>query len=77
MGAHDFSGNDLDEQNVLAYLSSRGLVPAAGGKVRQLGGGVSNVVLAIGEGPGSMVVKQALPRLRVADEWLAPRTVQK
>jgi aminoglycoside phosphotransferase (APT) family kinase protein len=73
MGAHDFSGNDLDEQNVLAYLSSRGLVPAAGGKVRQLGGGVSNVVLAIGEGPGSMVVKQALPRLRVADEWLAPR----
>jgi aminoglycoside phosphotransferase (APT) family kinase protein len=73
MAADGFSGNDIDEQNVLAYLGSRGLVPAAGSKVRQLGGGVSNVVLAVGEGPGSVVVKQALPRLRVADEWLAPR----
>jgi len=73
MRAHDFSVNDLDEQNVLAYLSGRGFGFAAGSKVRQLGGGVSNVVLAVGEGPGSIVVKQALPRLRVADEWLAPR----
>jgi aminoglycoside phosphotransferase (APT) family kinase protein len=73
MGDHDFSGSDLDEQNVLTYLSSRGFAFAADSKVRQLGGGVSNVVLAVGEGPGSIVVKQALPRLRVADEWLAPR----
>jgi aminoglycoside phosphotransferase (APT) family kinase protein len=73
MGAQDFSDNELDEKNILTYLRNRGLTPAAGSDVRSLGGGVSNVVLAIGEGPGSMVVKQALPRLRVADEWLAPR----
>ncbi len=73
MGAHDFSDDYLDEQNVLAYLRNRELSPSGGSEVRPLGGGVSNVVLAIGEGPGSMVVKQALPRLRVADEWWAPR----
>jgi aminoglycoside phosphotransferase (APT) family kinase protein len=73
MGAHNFSGGDLDEENIVAYLSSRGFASAEGTKVLQLGGGVSNVVLAVGEGPGSIVVKQALPRLRVADEWLAPR----
>ena len=71
--ARDFSDNNLDEKNVLAYLSSRGLALAAGSDVRPLGGGVSNVVLAIGEGPGAIVVKQALPRLRGADEWWAPR----
>jgi len=73
MVAHDFSDNDLDEKNVVAYLRNRGLTLSAGSDVRPLGGGVSNVVLAIGEGTGSMVVKQALPRLRVADKWWAPR----
>jgi len=63
----------LDAQNVVAYLTARGFTLGAGVTARQLGGGVSNVVLAVSEGPGSMVVKQALPRLRVADEWPAPR----
>jgi aminoglycoside phosphotransferase (APT) family kinase protein len=71
--ADDGNVGVLDEHNVLAYLAGRGLVPPAGAAARHLGGGVSNVVLAIGQGPGSMVVKQALPRLRVADEWCAPR----
>lgn len=63
----------LDENNVAAYLTSRAMPPARGAIARHLGGGVSNVVLAVGEGPGSVVVKQALARLRVADAWWAPR----
>ena len=40
--------------------------------VEELTGGVSGTVLAV-RGPGiALVVKQALPRLRVAEEWTAP-----
>lgn len=41
--------------------------------IRQLSGGVSNVVLAADCGATTVVVKQALPRLRVKDVWLAKR----
>ncbi len=60
----------LSSDTVAAYLAGRGL-PTEGrpGEVRELGGGVSNVVLAV----GAYVVKQALPRLRVSEEWLAKR----
>jgi 5-methylthioribose kinase len=40
---------------------------------RELAGGVSNVVLAVSTAHAQLVVKQALPRLRVEDEWLAKR----
>jgi 5-methylthioribose kinase len=36
-----------------------------------LGGGVSNIVLAVSTKERELVVKQSLPRLRVAEEWLA------
>jgi 3-hydroxyacyl-CoA dehydrogenase/aminoglycoside phosphotransferase (APT) family kinase protein len=39
----------------------------------ELGGGVSNIVLAVSSADTRVVVKQALPRLRVEDEWLAKR----
>ncbi|MBW3560966.1 MAG: phosphotransferase [Actinobacteria bacterium] len=42
-------------------------------RVRELGGGVSNVVLAATGDGLDAVVKQSLPRLRVADEWWAKR----
>ena len=42
-------------------------------RVEELGGGVSNVVLAVSWEDKRVVVKQALPRLRVEDEWLAKR----
>jgi 5-methylthioribose kinase len=59
---------------VATYLRRRGLVGAdAGVQAQALGGGVSNVVLAVHVGERHMVVKQSLPRLRVADEWLAKR----
>ena len=58
---------------VVDYLVARGLVPGdAELTVQELAGGVSGTVLAV-RGPGiALVVKQALPRLRVAEEWLAP-----
>jgi tRNA A-37 threonylcarbamoyl transferase component Bud32 len=63
----------LSKETVLPYLADRGLVePGLSARVEELGGGVSCVVLAvIAEGRTRLVVKQALPRLRVADEWIA------
>jgi len=64
----------LDPDSVAAYLETRGLVePGEAVEVSELGGGVSNVVLAVETARLRVVVKQALPRLRVEDEWLAPR----
>ena len=59
---------------MLLYLRERGLVGDEGDySARELVGGVSSVVIEV-EGPLShLVVKQSLPRLRVAAEWLANR----
>jgi 5-methylthioribose kinase len=67
-------GELLAAETVADYLVARGLIadPRAV-RAQQLGGGVSNVVLAVTGGGASVVVKQALPRLRVPDEWLAKR----
>lgn len=63
----------LDESTVVGYLAGRGLVDAATATAEALGGGVSNVTLAVTDGATRLVLKQSLPRLRVADEWWAPR----
>jgi 5-methylthioribose kinase len=64
----------LSAESVGAYLVSRGVFDAAGSiDVHELGGGVSNVVLAARQNDRGVVVKQALGRLRVTDEWLATR----
>ena len=57
---------------LVAHLAERGLIrSAADVEVLPLAGGVSNDVVAV-QGPGfDAVVKQALGRLRVAEEWLA------
>jgi aminoglycoside phosphotransferase (APT) family kinase protein len=60
----------LDESTVVSYLDDLGLA-SRGAVAKELGGGVSNVVLAVRDGSTGLVVKQALPRLRVAEEWLA------
>ena len=57
-----------------AYLLARGLVRDPSRiSIRELGGGVSNVVLLV-EGPqGRWVAKQSLGKLRVEDDWRSSR----
>ena len=64
----------LSVQTVDEYLIARGIFDPTGAiEARELGGGVSNLVLAARQGGLRVVVKQALERLRVPDEWLARR----
>lgn len=52
------------------YLVSRGFDPALL-RVTELAGGVSNVVLLVEHPGGRFVLKQALPQLRVEQEWFS------
>ncbi len=53
------------------YLESQGIRSSS---ARVLGGGVSNTVVLVETTSGDrLILKQALPQLRVADEWLADR----
>jgi aminoglycoside phosphotransferase (APT) family kinase protein len=62
----------LDLSEVVDYLVDQGVVMAAeAATVAPLGGGVSNAVFAVHTARHSLVVKQALPALRVADLWEA------
>ena len=71
-------GFSLSTQNVLDYLAERGLAESTeGANVRELGGGVSNIVLLVewpGEGARRWVVKQSLDKLRVKDDWRSERS---
>ena len=60
----------LNENTVVPYLQRRGVInsPAT---VEVLTGGVSNVVLGIKTENQDLVLKQALPQLKVKQEWLA------
>lgn len=62
----------LTEQTVLNYLIGQGIVgenePAT---VEILTGGVSNTVIAVSIPGQNIVIKQALPELKVAEKWEA------
>lgn len=62
----------LTADNAAAYVADRGLADPADDLVAvELAGGVSATVVSV-QGPRTaVVVKQALARLRVEDEWLA------
>ena len=60
----------LNESTVVAYLSKRGIISGPA-EVEELTGGVSNVVLGIKSGGKDLVLKQALPQLKVAAVWKA------
>lgn len=62
----------LNEATVLPYLRGRGLIDDSAAEANLLGGGVSNVVIAIDQVNRRLVLKQSLPRLRVESEWFAP-----
>ena len=68
----------LSTDNVREYLAGRGLVQSEEDiSVRELGGGVSNIVLLVewpGDSQRSWVVKQSLGKLRVKDDWRSERS---
>jgi aminoglycoside phosphotransferase (APT) family kinase protein len=68
---------ELNPQNVVAYLAARGLAREGDAiSVRELGGGVSNIVLLLewrDEPDRRWVVKQSLEKLRVEDDWRSER----
>jgi 5-methylthioribose kinase len=62
----------LCEADVDDYLRSRGIVTASSGAVVSvLSGGVSSEIFDVVAGDVRVVVKQALPRLKVAGRWEA------
>jgi len=63
---------ELNAANAEDYLKGRGIEPGAL-RISELGGGVSNTVLLVESGARRFVLKQALGRLRVEQEWLADR----
>jgi 5-methylthioribose kinase len=64
----------LDETTAGPYLVARGVVAAGEvGSTRRLSGGVSSVVLRVTTSSGDLVIKQALGKLDVADDWYADR----
>lgn len=62
----------LDTTTVISYLVARKQVSSTARAV-EMTGGVSNVVFRVIDGEMTLIVKQSLPRLRVAEEWLAPQ----
>lgn len=65
---------ELSAASAPDYLAERGRPLSAQATCRELGGGVSNTVVLVEDGDLRFVLKQALPRLRVEDEWLADRS---
>jgi len=63
----------LTATTVARFLRERGFPDTGSEPPVELGGGVSNVVFAVRSGGRELVVKQALPSLRVAAPWAAKR----
>ena len=63
---------DLQATNAAEYLRSRGILPDPA-QITELGGGVSNTVLLVETGDRRFVLKQALGKLRVQDDWFSDR----
>ena len=62
-------------QTAGAVVAELGLVPDPGAvQARALSGGISNIVLALEWEGGRAVLKQSLPKLRVATEWAFDRS---
>lgn len=66
--------NMLSTATVAEHLRRRGVLPDGREvSVTELSGGVSSVVLRVDSDDQSLVVKQALPKLRVRADWPAKR----
>jgi len=56
---------------ILTELRSRGVLPPAPAQVTPMAGGVSSDIFLVTAGERSVVVKRALAKLRVRDDWYA------
>jgi Ser/Thr protein kinase RdoA (MazF antagonist) len=63
---------ELTQKNAAQYLQRRGIGLTAP-RISELGGGVSNTVLLVEADAGRLVLKQALGKLRVEQDWRADR----
>jgi 5-methylthioribose kinase len=63
---------ELRTDNAAAYLRSRGIAGEVP-RITELGGGVSNTVLLVETGERRSILKQALGKLRVKDDWFSDR----
>jgi 5-methylthioribose kinase len=63
---------ELTVENAAEYLTRRGLSEPRG--VTALGGGVSNTVLLVETADRRLVLKQALNKLRVEQDWFSDRS---
>src|SRR5437016_3693019 len=61
----------MNKQTIIRCLKENGLIRAKKIMLTPLKGGVSSDIYLVQDGASKFVVKQALPRLRVPDEWLA------
>lgn len=61
----------MAHHELLDELRRRGLVQSAAATATPLSGGVSSEILLIEDGPASFVLKRALPKLKVKDDWFA------
>lgn len=65
---------EFDSPSLAAYLAEKLFLPAEHFHIRELPGGVSNLVYYVTpQGQAPFVFKQSLARLRVQQEWLCPR----
>ncbi len=71
-GLGEMSKELLTQESVIPYLKSRGLIDNDSmPEVEVLTGGVSNSVFAVQQGVHDLVLKQALPELKVKTLWVA------
>ena len=62
----------MEQENMAAYLRGAGLILSGDVTIQPLKGGVSSDIHLVTQGDKCFVVKQALAKLRVKDDWYAP-----
>lgn len=61
----------MDKETVISILRKENLIIGPSPELKPLKGGVSSEIFLVSDGENKCVVKQALPKLNVEDEWFA------
>lgn len=61
----------MDKETITALLKKENLISGSEVQFTPLKGGVSSDIVLVSDGENSVVVKQALPKLNVEDDWYA------